>query len=101
MGPRVHPAVSRCGEAGDAGRGTNAHAVADAHQRSIGLSRDDLVGGETPAPAVLRTAQRDEAEAMVVGVAGWVAGDDDAATGLQRVPADLPLERPRLAHFGR
>src|SRR5262245_59135474 len=46
------------------------------------LPRNDFVGGEPPAPAVLRPAQRDETHAMIVSVTRRVAGNDDVVAGL-------------------
>src|ERR671925_1378856 len=49
---------------------------------------DDLARTSSPAKSVLWTAERDHANAMILGVATGTAADDDVLTRFQRLSGD-------------
>src|SRR5262245_24578980 len=52
----------------------DSHDPNDPNDPNDSLPRNDFVGGQPPAPAVLRPPQRDEAHAVILGITSRVAG---------------------------
>src|SRR5687767_4093064 len=62
-------------------------------------SVEPFVFEDAPAPAVLRTLEREESHAMIGRVAAGVAGDDDLVTRLDGVSRNFALQLPGRAPF--